>query len=352
MRRSIALACTFCFLLPLAALGETPAEKRIRSARESVADAPSDAERAAGFVALARAYTARARETGDGVHYAQALLALSHAREAAPERGDIVKTEAWVRLGLHEFEPAAALARKRLADAPDDHETWGLLGDALMELGRDEEAADAYQQMMNLRPGPGAYLRASYYRQRAGDRAGALSLLELALTATSVRESEQRAWILVHQASLEERLDHGDRAEALLQSALGNFPDYHYALSALAEHHLEHGRPEAALPWARRALDVAPHAERWLTLADALRGVGREAEARAAEDTFERSALANIDRPDNENVFLVDYYLDRRPNPDRALEIARKEAARRPDPSTLERLARAEQHHGAAEPAD
>src|SRR6185295_14875977 len=84
---------------------------------------------------------------------------------------------------------------------------------------------------------------------------------------------------------------------------------------------------------------AAPHAERFLLLADALRSLGREAEARAAEDRFETLALQNTGKADNENHDLVLFYLERRPDPERALDIARREAERRRDVHTLDRLA-------------
>jgi tetratricopeptide (TPR) repeat protein len=244
--------------------------------------------------------------------------------------------EARIRAAQHRAERAASDADR---------------ASALMELGRTDEAADAYQRMADLRPGPGAYLRAAYWREVEGHLDTALALLERALAATSARETEQRAWTLVQMASLEERLFRPDAARAHLESALALFPAYHYALAALTRHHLDHGRPEQALPLARATLDAAPHPEHWLLLADALRGTSHEAEARAAEERFEREALANVSRPDNENHFLVDYYLDRRPDPARALEIARLEAARRADPATRARLDRALARNGLP-PAD
>ena len=47
----------------------------------------------------------------------------------------------------------------------------------------------------------------------------------------------------------------------------------------------------------------------------------------------------NSGEADNENHDLVLYYLSRRPDPRRALEIARREARRRRDVHTLDRLA-------------
>jgi hypothetical protein len=73
--------------------------------------------------------------------------------------------------------------------------------------------------------------------------------------------------------------------------------------------------------------------------------------ARAEEDAFLREALANATRADNENLFLIDFFLERRPQPQRALEIAEREAAKRRDPGTLQRLARALERNGRGEEA-
>jgi tetratricopeptide (TPR) repeat protein len=278
---------------------------------------------------------------GDAAQYEHALAALARARTAGADAGEARKLEAWVRLGRHEFAAAEALMKTYTAERPDDPEGWGLLGDAAMELGQSEPALDAYQRMMHLRPGPAAYVRAAYWRERAGDVAGALELQQSALSSTGHRETEQRAWILVHIAQLHERAGDVEQQEAALSQALSLFPEYHYALAGLAELRLKQGRFQEAEDFARRAVAVAPHPERRLTLADALRGLGREADARAQEDRFEQEALANQGKSDNENVFLVDFYLERRPDPARALAIAEREAKLRPDPPTLERLARA-----------
>src|SRR6185295_17742551 len=118
-----------------------------------------------------------------------------------------------------------------------------------------------------------------------------------------------------------------------------SFPGYHYALASLAVVCLRTGRAGEALEHAQEAIDAAPHAERFLLLADALRSLGREAEARAAEDRFETLALENTGKADNENHDLVLFYLERRPDPRRALAMARSEAGRRRDVQTLDRLA-------------
>lgn len=51
-----------------------------------------------------------------------------------------------------EWEQAAALNRAILQSFPKDVEAWNRLGRALMELGRYEEAAQAYQKVLELSP--------------------------------------------------------------------------------------------------------------------------------------------------------------------------------------------------------
>ena len=345
MRTSLSLVFALWILVAAAARAAapdpSPAERDLLVARERIDAATDPAARARARIALAIAHTRRAREVGDASHYQASLEALAQARSDAPGDSSADKVEAWVRLGLHEFAAAEGLARAWLTSHPDDPDAWGLLGDALMEQGRSDEAASPYQRMMDLRPGPGAYLRAAYWRERAGDVAGSKDLLERALAATGARDVEDRAWILVHVASLEDRAGDAARAESTLREALGIFPEYHYALAALAQLLLRSGRDEEALDTARRAFAAAPHPERRLVAADALRALGREGEAREQEEAFLREALPHVDRPDNENLFLVDFYLDRRPDPARALALAEREASRRRDPATLQRLARA-----------
>jgi tetratricopeptide (TPR) repeat protein len=320
---------------------ESPGESAIAAARARLESARGDAVRAQAELALAAAHTKRAREVGDAAQYEHALAAIARARTAGADAGEATKLEAWVRLGRHEFAAAEALMRTYTKANPDDPDGWGLLGDADMELGKSEPARAAYQRMMELKPGPAAYVRAAYWRERDGDVAGALELQNLALTSTALRETEQRAWILVHIAALHERAGEPEPQEAALSAALSLFSEYHYALAGLASLCVKQGRFQEAEDFARRAVAVAPHPERRLTLADALRGLGRESDARAQEDEFEKEALANQGKSDNENVFLIDYYLDRRPDAARALAIAEREAKVRPDPPTLERLARA-----------
>jgi tetratricopeptide (TPR) repeat protein len=247
----------------LPAIAGSPAEARMNEARVRVEQAKTSAqptEHADALIALASAHTARAREIADSTHYDMALALLDEARRVAPDRAPIDKIEAWTRLGRHEFGTAERLAREATAAHPEDAEAWGILGDALMELARIEEAGDAYQAMMNRKPGPGAYQRAAFYRERLGDLKGATTFLERAFAATAHREHEQRAWLLVQLAAIDRKQERTARAVYRLEEALALFDDYHYALAPLAELSLEAGQKKA-LAQAKRLVAVAPHAE-------------------------------------------------------------------------------------------
>lgn len=80
----------------------------------------------------------------------------------------------------------------------------------------------------------------------------------------------------------------------------------------------------------RRRYDSAPHAENLYTLAEALESAGRTEEAGRAFADFEKAALAESPLADNANHELIAYYVDHARRPQQALEIARREIARRP----------------------
>src|SRR5206468_7183344 len=86
--------------------------------------------------------------------------------------------------------------------APDDPWNFGTLGDSMMELGDYNAAADAYQTMVQLRPDMSSYNRAAYYRFVAGDAAGAIEIMKMAVDAGS-RSPENVAWCLVDLGNMQ-----------------------------------------------------------------------------------------------------------------------------------------------------
>ena len=145
-------------------------------------------------------------------------------------------------------------AQKLQRDNPGAPAAHILVGDALAALGRPAEAAGAYQRAATIDFSEPVALRLINARARAGDPAGATRVLNLylaqnprsvpALTLAAQRFGEAGDWpqAIAILEDLRRRL--GDRDVAMLTN--------------LARAYVRIGRPDAALPYARRAYELSP----------------------------------------------------------------------------------------------
>ena len=100
--------------------------------------------------ALGDALIRKARESGDTSYFNRAEEALKKSLEIAPENGGALRHLAYVFYSRHEFAPAAVQARKAMEINAEDSDSYGVFGDALLEMGRYPEAQAAYAYMMEL----------------------------------------------------------------------------------------------------------------------------------------------------------------------------------------------------------
>jgi len=338
-------------LLPAAghAAGPSPAGRQITQARAAIEKHPG---RFQAYNSLALALARRARETSDTRFYAEAHRALGKSFRLAPDNFEGRRTEAWVLLGQHEFASARDAARALQKRAPDDVLVYGFLVDANAELGRYDEAEQAAQWMLDLRPGnvPGL-TRAAYLRETWGDLEGALDFMRQAHDRTPPAEIEDRAWILTQMGHLHLVAGRVDAAEKTLDQALALFPGYHYALGNLARVRAAQGRHADAVALLERRYGSAPHPENLHDLAAVLSRAGRDGEARKAYRKFEKQARRESASWDNANRELIAYYCGPGKNPREALRVARIEIARRQDVHTLDAYAWALHANGKREEA-
>jgi tetratricopeptide (TPR) repeat protein len=317
----------------------TPAEQKIAAARARIDKSPSRPE---GHNELAMGLARRARETADPAFYTQAAAALAESRRVAPGNFEADKIEAWLLLGQHEFGRALEIARAVNRRVPDDLMTYAMLVDAYVELGRYQDAEEAAQWMLNMKPGavPGL-TRAAYLRELFGDVEGSLELMRMALDQVLPREAEERAWILTHMSHLELVAGRVDTAEKFADAALRLFPDYHYALGALAKVHERKGDHARAAALCAELYRVAPHPEHLFVWAQALARNGQTADARTKFQQFEKAARAEMDGADNANRELALYYTDHAVplRPAEAVKVMEREVARRRDVATLDTYA-------------
>jgi tetratricopeptide (TPR) repeat protein len=323
---------------------QTPAQARIAAAEGATAKNPRDVE---ALTQLALALAARARETADTTFYTRADKTLDAALRLDGDNFEALKARAWVLLGRHEFPAALQLATRLNKRAPDDLQVYGFLTDAHAELGNYKEAEESCQWMLDLRPGNiPAFTRAAYLRELFGDLDGALELMTKSYERTPPHETEERAWLLTqigHLLFLSQR--NADAAQAL-RDALGIFPDYHYALGALAKVVAAEGRHDEAVGLLKRRYEIAPHPENLYDLGKALAASGDKTGAGKAFKQFELEATRESASWDNANRELIFYLVDIAARPAEALKLATMEAARRQDVYTLDAYAWALQANG------
>ena len=315
----------------------SPAQRSVAQAEKLIAKNSKDFE---AYNALALALSRRARETSDVMFYTQAEEALQRSFEISPGNFDGERIRVWLLLGKHEFAAALEAAQKLNKKMPDDVMLYGFLTDANVELGNYKDAETAAQWMLDLRPGniPGL-TRAAYLRELFGDIDGALDLMEMAYESTPPSESEDRAWILTQMAHLDLMIGKSSQAENLIQQALVMFPGYHYALGNLAKVRIQQKRYTEATELLKQRYQAAPHAENLYDLAEAFNLAGRAEEANKAFVEFEQKSLVESHRADNSNHELIFYYVDHAKQPAKALEVAKREVARRHDVYTLDSYA-------------
>jgi tetratricopeptide (TPR) repeat protein len=263
-----------------------------------------------GLDLLGLAYQQRARETGDPSYYAKSEGVLHRALRIAPHDLDATGGLASLALSRHQFAAALALGRQALKISPTTARSYGVVGDALVELGRYAEAFRAFDTMARLKPGISSYARIAYARELLGNDDGAHAALLLARDAAA-DEKEPLAWTEWQLGKLELTRGRFDAAERYLRESLRTFPGYVYALDALAQVELAHGRLAHATALERRAVDTIPLPQFVGLYADLLRAGGH---LRAAgvqyttEDGIRRLLAANGVRTDLETaLFDVDH---------------------------------------------
>jgi len=315
----------------------SPAERSMAQARKLIDKNPKDFE---AYNALALALSRRARETSDVKFYAQAEETLQKSFEVSPDNFDGQRIHVWLLLGKHEFAAALDAAKKLNQKVPDDVMLYGFLTDANVELGNYKDAETAAQWMLDLKPGntPGL-TRAAYLRELYGDIDGSLELMNMAYQSTPPGEAEDGAWIVTQMAHLNLAIGKIDEAEKLSQQALTMFPGYHYALGNLAKVRIQQKRYDEAVELLRQRYAAAPHAENLYDLAQALQLAGKTEDSSKAFAEFEQKSLLETNRGDNSNHELIFYYADYAKQPEKALEVAQREIARRHDVFTLDSYA-------------
>jgi len=278
---------------------------------------------------LGFAYQLRWRETADASFLPLSQAALDRAVAVQPGNPNAVLGLGSLALIRHQFRRALVYGRRSQALLPGSARPYGVVGDALVELGRYRAAFAAFDRMASIRPSLASYARVAYARELTGDLRGAAAAMHLALEAAG-GQPEPMAWSLVEVAKLELLLDRRSVAEQDVRDALRVFPGYPSALTELALVELAEGRLGPAVSAASRSADAVPTLQAVSLLGALFDRAGKRALARKQRATvaiIERLLEANGVRVDLESaVFQADYGI----RPRDTVELARRAHEARP----------------------
>lgn len=323
---------------------QSPAQQRMAAAQKVLQQQP---KRFQAYNDLALALIRRTRESGDPSFYPRAESAVESSLQIQPSNFEAAQAHVALLLAEHQFHEALEEARALNRRAPDAVLVWGDVAEAEAALGDYQQAEEAAQWMMNLRPGNvPAYLTAAALREDWGDVDGALDFFEKALQQTPPLETEETAWILTRMASLHRQAGRLPAANSYLHQALKDFPDYYLATEEIAKLRIaQHAYPEA-LEMLTRLMETDKNPSLEALAAQTLERAGRQTEADKMWAGFERDAVALVSQPDNDNVDLIDYDVDHAHRPREALRVARVEIARRHDVRAVQAYAWALEANG------
>lgn len=225
------------------------------------------------------------RETDDPSLYGPALTAFEAALTKSPDDPELLTGIAAVQLGMHRFADALVTADRAIALSPGLVTAHAARVDALVELGRYDDADAAAGLMFGLASDLTTLSRVSYLAELRGQLEPAVTAMRLAASRpTAVPENAAFASALLGNLLLYS----GDRAgaQAAYRSALRIVPNHAPALAGEGRLAVAEGRLDEAIRLFGDAVNVLPSAEHLIVLGDAQEAAGQ---ADAAERSYERA---------------------------------------------------------------
>lgn len=300
------------------AMGYQATSAAIANAQREARERPEDP---GAYVALARAFVAARRASGDAAMLALAGDALDAAESLGADRGHTMAVRGVLLAEGHRFAELAELAEQMIAASPNDTTGYLLLGDARLERGDYAGAAAAYDQAMERYPDLRVYARGAHLRWLYGDRQGALELYEDAIGSAG-RNPEHLAWVYTDVGQVLLRGGSPERARAAAERAEALVPGYPPAAALRARAARAAGDLDAADAAIRAALAARTSAADQLFLAEVAEARGDRATAAAARE-------AGLELAGHDRLPVALYLARRGEQTARALELAVREASER-----------------------
>jgi tetratricopeptide (TPR) repeat protein len=287
---------------------------------------------------LAGAYIQKVRESMDFSYLDRASQILNNVLAADSKNYEAARLRTEVALERHDFKTAAEYSLALTEWSPSDSWNWGTLGDAYIETGNYDKAADAYQKMVSLRPDLSSYNRAAWFRFLYNDPDNAVKIMKMAISSGSAM-AENTAWCEVELGKILLKTGKVKDAAQAYQAALRYFPNYHPALAGLAQTAAAESDWKSAIANMKAAQAATPLPDYAAALYDYYSAAGETREAdKQKEMIFVIDQIGQAAKEKaNRNISII--YSDHDWNVGRALELAKNELEVRGDIYTYDALA-------------
>lgn len=299
------------------------------------------AQNPADYQALAQlglAYLQKARETNDPTYYTSAEQELQKALALKPGYFDAMAGMGSLELSRHQFSQALDWGTKASKVNPYKAYSYGVIGDAEIELGRYEQAVESFQHMVDLHPDLSSYSRVSYARELYGDIPGAIEAMQQAIEAGSPA-AENTAWCRVQLGNLYFNSGQINEAEKEYDNALALYPGYLHAQAGLAQVQAALGNTRDAVDLYKQSVSNVPLPQYLSALGDLYTSIGDTASAKEQYDTvsyiykiFEANGV-------NADIEKAAFMADRNESPAEAVALAEKATKERQDVNSQSTLA-------------
>lgn len=325
--------------LPLPLVQDTSREALDAGEQRARARLAADAADAPAAIRLAEVLLRKARVETNAGHAIEAERVLQAVLRAEPGEYSALKALGAVYLSQHRFAEAADVAKRAIAVNDRDAWNYGVLGDAYVELGRYDDAFEAFDTMVRLRPDAASYARVAYAHELQGRLNEALRHLQMAVEATGAHDPESIAWHHAQVGNILLQMGRIDAASREFARAQHVFPGHPYARTGLARIAAARGEYTRALGMYRGLLAEAPTPELAVTVGDLLARTGDAAGAEAMyaqAETLEREGWKS---EEPQPAALARMLAERGRNIPEAVMLAEEAARNRSDIFTMDALA-------------
>jgi tetratricopeptide (TPR) repeat protein len=295
---------------------------------------------------LAHFYLQRLRETGGYEWLARARAAAEQSLRAVPAPRNVGGLTAMTRVEQESHHFGAACERALLLAKidPNKSNSYALLGDALLELGDLDKAAEAFAQMQRHPADPyetNSRLARLELARGAIDQARAY--FDAALKAareSSPPQPEPVGWCLMQSGQLAFNTGDWSAAEKDYQAALEVLPFDPRILEHLAELRAARENYAEAIALYEKVLARMPRPEFWQALGDVYAAMGKSAEATTWHERA-RAAFLKSAQDGNAHYFhhLAVYYADTEENSAEALKWAQRDMELRQSAASRDAMA-------------